>query len=103
MIGLDAHERPPAGLTQLFKRLRGLKASEIESSPKILDLQLLGNDEDRTWPDGLCVERCLSRGSLNSAFNEFLGGDFQQQTQTPPGLNNDGGVAVYSVRQVPGE
>lgn len=101
MVDLNAYERPPAALSQLFKKLRSLKASEIESSPEILDLQLLGNGAAAAaLPDGLCLERRLSCQSLRAAFDQFLGGAFSRQSF--PGLDNDG-VAVYSHRAVPGE
>lgn len=68
MGGLDAHERPPAALRELYKRLRKLK--DPEADPKVLVLDGLEKD---ALPAGIRLERCLASASLASAFDRFMG------------------------------
>lgn len=93
MVGLNAHERPPEPLRQLYKRLRSIKPSQIDSSPLVLDLQQL---DDEWLPDGLHLERRLRPESLGAAFDRFIGSASWRQSALE-------GTSIYTHEAVPGE
>ena len=94
MVGLNAHERPPEPLRQLYKKLRSIKPPEIESNPLVFDLRQL---DAKGLPPGLCLEGELSRETLDASFDGFLGSSSWRQ-QSGPEKN----VPIYTHEAVPG-
>ncbi|KAL1960110.1 hypothetical protein VTO42DRAFT_282 [Malbranchea cinnamomea] len=95
MVGLNAHERPPEPLRQLYKKLRRATPAEIECNPQIVDLQ---RPQDKALTGFLHLERRLSRESLDAAFDQFIGSSSWRQSSSAP----QDGVPIYTHRAVPG-
>ncbi|KKZ66927.1 hypothetical protein EMCG_07423 [[Emmonsia] crescens] len=66
---LNAHERPPAVIRQLYKEYRSLKPSEIDSHPLILDPQ---RQPSSGLNNGLQSEGYVSRQSIALALDRSL-------------------------------
>ena len=97
--GLDAHDRPPESIRQAFKKYRKLQLFEIDSDPRILDLQRLDAD---ALPDGLYLDGWLSGESLSPTLDAFVNHSGSQLAKQPHRTmyNN---VPIYMHHAVPGQ
>lgn len=73
MEDLNAHEKSPEAVRQLFKRYQKISLSEIESHPDIIDLQRV--DENGPLAGGLQLDGHLPSDTLKAAFEEFMSTD----------------------------
>ncbi|OAX81290.1 alkylated DNA repair protein AlkB [Emergomyces africanus] len=69
---LNAHERPPAAIRQLYKEYRSLKPSAIDLHPLILDPQRQSNNTTYLTSNGLQIEGYVSRQAISGALNQSL-------------------------------
>ena len=70
MEGLDAHERPPESIRQLYKKYQKLSLPEIDAHPDIIDLQrVTGNGP---LDGGLLAKGCVRADTLREAFEGFM-------------------------------
>ncbi|EER41625.1 oxidoreductase [Histoplasma capsulatum H143] len=88
---LNAHEKPPAVLRQLYKQYRGLKLSEIDSHPLILDPQRQSNN---SFNNGFQSEGHVPCHSISSALGQSL------QCQIYKDELKD--IPVYTHQAIPG-
>ncbi|OJD36600.1 alkylated dna repair protein [Diplodia corticola] len=90
-MSLDAHERPPEHIRNVYKKYQKLRGNALNNDPELLDLR------DGNAVDQLRVVRSLAPADLRSAFQNFAateGSDSFTLADTP--------LPVYEHRHMPG-
>ncbi|OMP86621.1 Alpha-ketoglutarate-dependent dioxygenase abh1 [Diplodia seriata] len=65
-MSLDAHERPPEHIRNVYKKFQKLRGDALDSDPELLDLR------HSTAVDQLHVVRSIAPADLRAAFQDFV-------------------------------
>lgn len=68
--GLNAHDRPPERVREVYKKYLKIKLPEIDNDEDIVDLEKLDVDN---LPSPFAISGFLDSKDLRLAFNEFMG------------------------------
>lgn len=90
MMSLDAHERPPDRIRNVYKRYQKLRGAALDNDSDLLDLSV------SNMAGQLHVVRSISPTDLASAFQGFMA-DGSESLVLP-----DASVPVYEHRHMPG-
>ncbi|EED22044.1 oxidoreductase, 2OG-Fe(II) oxygenase family, putative [Talaromyces stipitatus ATCC 10500] len=68
--GLNAHDRPPEKVREVYKKYLRIKMPEIDQDPEIIDLEKLDVDN---LPSPYAISGSLDSADLRLSFDEFVG------------------------------
>lgn len=88
--GLNAHERPPDPVREVYKRYRRTDLPEIDQNEEIIDLEKIDVDD---LPRALTISGFLSSKELRMAFDEFV----HKSEGNSPGPSNHGGGLIEDI------
>lgn len=97
--GLNAHDRPPERIRNVYKKYQRIKTPEIDLDADIIDLEKLDMD---SLPAPFAISGFLDSKKLRLAFDEFMGKMDPSAT-----LNHGGGliedVPVFTHNKISGK
>lgn len=96
---LNAHDRPPEVIRQLYKKYAKLPISNIELDAKIVDTTAINPESP---PDGISVVKYMSGKNLRRAFDDFMGArDAENVSSVDEGVMHD--IPVLAHKTVSGQ
>ena len=88
--GLNAHDRPPEKVRDVYKKYLKIKLAEVDHDEDIVDLEKLDVDN---LPSPFAISGFLDSKDLRLAFDEFVGGSGNSSSEG----NNHGGVLIEDI------
>lgn len=88
--GLNAHDRPPEKVREVYKKYLKTKLPEIDHDEDIVDLKKLDVDN---LPSPFAISGFLDSKELRLAFDEFVGKAGNSSSEG----NNHGGVLIEDI------
>lgn len=88
--GLNAHDRPPEKVRDVYKKYQKIKLPEIDHDEDIIDLEKLDVDN---LPSPFAISGFLDSKELRLVFDEFVG----RTGNTSTTRDHNGGVLIENI------
>lgn len=97
--GLNAHDRPPEKVRDVFKKYQRYQASEVGSDPDIIDLEKLDPDDP---PESIALSGWMSSKDLRRVFHEFVKGEDASSVEQSSSGGCFEDIPIFTHRKVTG-